>query len=89
MRLGKNVRSIPMSTSFSAIQDAMKAGNTLEFQSAIKNVLEKELASEIAQYGFKVQVDSGSFNSINPGRIDGQTLYHSYGILQAQAKNIV
>lgn len=89
MRLGKNVRAIPMSTSFSAIQDAMKAGNTADFQSAIKDVLEKELAAEIKQYGFHIQVDSGSFNSINPGRIDGQTLYHAYGMLQAQAKWIV
>jgi threonine synthase len=78
-----------MSTSFSAIQDAMKAGDTKEFQAAIKAVLEKELATEIEKYGFNIQVDSGSFNSINPGRIDGQTLYHSYGMLQAQAKGIV
>jgi hypothetical protein len=53
-----------MSTSFSAIQDAMKAGNTKEFQAAIKAVLEKELATEIKEYGFNIQVDSGSFNSI-------------------------
>lgn len=89
MRLKNNVRSLPMTRSFSAIQDAMKAGNTPEFQSAIKAVLEKELAAEIKEHGFVIQVDSGSFNSINPGRIDWQTLYHSYGILQAQAKGIV
>jgi threonine synthase len=78
-----------MSTSFSAIQDAMKAGNTREFQDAIRSVIEDEFREEIEKYGIIIQVDSGSFNSINPGRIDGQMLYHTYGILQARAQNLV
>ena len=43
----------------------------------------------VDRYGFEIEVSSGSFNSINPGRIDGQMIYHTYWLLQAKAKKII
>jgi threonine synthase len=41
-------------------------------------VITDEFSDLITEYGFEIEVSSGSFNSINPGRIDGQMIYHTY-----------
>ncbi len=89
MRLKQNVKSISMNTSFSNIQESMLKWNTSEFKSKLKEVIEKEFTDLIEKYGFNIEIDSGSFNSINPWRVDGQTIYHSYWLLQAKAKDII
>lgn len=89
INLWKNVKSLSMNTSFSNIQEAMLKGNTSEFREELKNIIREELKQLIEKYGFEIEIDAGSFNSINPGRVDGQTIYHAYGILQAKAKKIL
>jgi len=89
MRLKQNVKSIPMNTSFSKIQESMLKWNTIEFREELKKVIEEELKNLIEKYHLKIQIDAWSFNSINPWRVDGQTVYHSYGILQAEAYGII
>jgi threonine synthase len=85
LRLKNNVLSLPMNQEFSDIQEAMKNWNTTEYQAKIKEIIEKEFTELIEQYWFEIEVDSGSFNSINPWRIDGQTTYHTEALIQAEA----
>ncbi len=89
MNLWENVMAIAMNTSFSNIQEWMFKWNTPEFRQKLKEVIEKELSTLIEKYGFEIEIDSWSFNSINPWRVDWQTLYHSYWMLQAQSKGII
>lgn len=84
-----NVKSISMNTSFSKIQESMLAWNTQDFKGDLQDILEDEFKDLIEEYWFKIVIDSGSFNSINPWRVDGQTIYHAYWLLQAQAREIV
>lgn len=85
IRLWDNVLSLPMNQEFSDIQEAMKNWNTPKYQAKIKEIIEREFADLIEEYGFEIEVDSWSFNSINPWRIDGQTIYHEYWLIQAEA----
>ena len=89
INLGGNVLSLPMNRSFSDIQELMKDCDTPEFNEKLVSILNKEFADLIEEYWFEIEVDTGSFNSINPWRVDWQMLYHSEGILQAKAKNII
>ena len=89
MRLWKNVKALAMNTSFSKIQESMLKWNTKDFQEELRKTIENELKDLVEKYYFKIEIDAGSFNSINPWRVDGQTIYHSYGILQAVAQNII
>jgi threonine synthase len=67
-----------MKEAFTDIQASMIRGNTDEYKAELKSIIENELKDLIDEYGFEIEVSSGSFNSINPGRIDGQTIYHTY-----------
>ena len=89
MGLSGNVLSIPMNRAFSAIQEAMKEWNTEEYQRKLKEIIEKECADLIEEYGFEIEVDSWSLNSINPARGDWQMIYHEVGLLQAEAMGII
>jgi len=89
MRLSKNVKAIPMNTSFSNIQESMLKWNTQNFRDQLKQVIENKLKDLIEKYDLKIEIDAWSFNSINPWRVDGQTIYHSYWILQAKATNLI
>lgn len=89
MNLKWNVMSISMNTSFSKIQESMLKWNTQDFQNKLKEIIEKELKDLISKYDFKIKIDSWSFNSINPWRVDWQTIYHSFGLLQAKAQEII
>jgi len=87
--LWDNVMAIPLDAQFSNIQEQMISWNTQEYQDKLKAIIEENLSELIEKYWFEIEVDSWSFNSINPWRIDGQTLYHTYWILQAKAKGIL
>jgi threonine synthase len=87
--LKDNVLAIPMKESFSDIQSAMVDGNNDEYKAELLSVIQEEFSDLIEKYGFEIEVDSGSFNSINPGRIDGQMVYHTYWLLQARARGII
>jgi threonine synthase len=89
MRLKNNVKSISMNTSFSKIQESMLKWNTEEFREELKQIIKGELKELIEKYDFNIEIDAWSFNSINPWRVDWQTIYHSYWILQAVAQNII
>ncbi|USN58814.1 MAG: hypothetical protein H6767_01655 [Candidatus Peribacteria bacterium] len=67
----------------------MKEGNTPELQSTLVSIIKTELADLIQEYGFEIQVDAGTFNSINPARVDMQTTYHTITHAQAEAKGII
>lgn len=84
-----NVLALPMQEAFSDIQASMMNGNTSEYKKQLKDIIENELKDLIERYDFEIEVSSGSFNSINPGRIDGQTIYHTYWLLQAKAKGMI
>lgn len=87
--LQNNVWAVPMKEAFSAIQESMKEGNTAEYQARLKEVIETELSDLIAKYSLEVNIKAGSFNSVNIGRIDGQTIYHLVAFLIAKAQKIV
>jgi len=80
-----NVKALSMNSSFSNIQEYMLKANTPEYKDELKKIIEKEFNDLIEEYWFEIEIDAWSFNSINPWRVDGQTIYHSYSILQAKA----
>ena len=84
-----NVLALPMKEGFSDIQTSMISWNTDEYKEELVKVITDEFSDLITEYGFEIEVSSGSFNSINPGRIDGQMIYHTYWLLQAKAKWII
>jgi len=87
--LKDNILALPMNESFSNIQSSMISGNTDEYKKELENIIKEEMSDLVDRYGFEIEVSSGSFNSINPGRIDGQMIYHTYWLLQAKAKKII
>jgi len=84
-----NVKALSMNSSFSNIQEYMLKANTPEYKDELKKIIEKEFNDLIEEYWFEIEIDAWSFNSINPWRVDGQTIYHSYSILQAKANDII
>gem|GEM_PF-1073090 len=76
--LKDNILALPMNESFSNIQSSMISGNTDEYKKELENIIKEEMSDLVDRYGFEIEVSSGSFNSINPGRIDGQMIYHTY-----------
>ena len=88
LRLHDNVSSIPMTEAFSAIQESMKAGNNESYRAAIQEAIRSALGDIVEQYGMEIVVQAGSFNSVNPARVDGQTIYHVTAALIAEAKGL-
>jgi hypothetical protein len=55
----------------------MKACNNIDFKQKLQEILEEKFRTLREKYGFDIDVSSGSFNSVNIGRIDAQSIYHS------------
>lgn len=87
LNLKNNVMSIPMTQAFTAIQNSMKEWNTPEYRAWLKSILEKEFADLIEQYWFEIEIEAWSFNSVNIGRIDGQSIYHMVTSFITQAQS--
>ncbi len=73
-----NVFSLGFEESFSSIQKSMLAQNTPEFQKKLHDICAE------ANPGKSVKIHAGSFNSINPGRIDAQMIYHTIAQFRAE-----
>lgn len=82
-----NVTSIAFEEAFTEIQEQMKACNNIDFKQKLQEILEKKFKTLREKYGFDIEVSSGSFNSVNIGRIDAQSIYHSAWIMIAKAMN--
>lgn len=82
-----NVTSIAFEEAFTEIQEQMKACNNADFKQKLQEILEKKFRTLREKYGFDIEVSSGSFNSVNIGRIDAQSIYHSVWVMIAKAMN--
>ena len=56
----------------------MLAQNTPEFQKQLQDICTEANSKK------SVKIHAGSFNSINPGRIDAQMIYHAIAQFRAE-----
>ncbi len=85
-RSKENVLALPFYEQFSQIQEHMNDAKPSDMKEQLQKSIEWQFQDLIQKYGFEIVIDSGSFNSINPARIDGQMNYHAFWLYQADAK---
>lgn len=85
-RSKENVLALPFHEQFSQIQEHMNDAKPADMKDQLQKAIEWKFQDLILKYGFEIVIDSGSFNSINPARIDGQMNYHAFWLYQAEAK---
>lgn len=78
-----NVFSLGFRESFSSIQKSMLTQNTPEFQEKLYTICAKANPEKT------VKIHAGSFNSINPGRIDAQMIYHAVAQFRASSEGLI
>lgn len=82
-----NVISYAIEEAFTEIQEMMKSSITPELVEKIRKIIEEKLKPIREEYGFDIELNLWSFNSVNIWRIDAQSIYHCVAGLNAKAQH--